>query len=205
MTSFLRFLYFNLIVTPFVWIVIGLNLRGRENLPTKGPAIIAANHNSHLDTMIIMVLLKQLLPIVKPVAAADYFLKNKRIAWFALNIIGIVPIYRDAGKAALDPVKEELKAGKIVIIFPEGSRGEPEKIQEIKKGVAHLAKDFPDVPIVPIGMFGLGKALPKGEALFVPFFCDVYVDNTIFGSSDTEKTTELLQESFERFQQSPKG
>jgi len=54
-------------------------------------------------------------------------------------------------------------------------------------------------------MFGLGKALPKGEALFVPFFCDVYVDNTIFGSNDTEKTTELLQESFERFQQSPKG
>jgi len=95
MTSFLRFLYFNLIVTPFVWIVIGLNLRGRENLPTKGPAIIAANHNSHLDTMVIMVLLKQLLPIVKPVAAADYFLKNKRIAWFALNIIGIVlPILR---------------------------------------------------------------------------------------------------------------
>jgi len=125
MNKLLRSLYFNVIITPFIWIVIGLNIRRRELLPEKGPAIIVANHNSHLDTMVIMVLLKKLLPIVKPVAAADYFLKNKVMAWFSLNIIGIVPIYRDAGKSALDPVKEELSAGNIVILFPEGSRGEP--------------------------------------------------------------------------------
>lgn len=56
---------------------------------------------------------------------------------------------RDAGKAALDAVKEELKAGKTVIISLEGSRGEPEKNQEIKKGVSYLASEFPDVPVIP--------------------------------------------------------
>jgi len=200
MTSILRKLYFNLIVTPFVWIVIGLNIRDREHLPKNGPAIIVANHNSHLDTMVMMVLLKHLLPIVKPVAAADYFLRNKKMAWFALNIIGIIPIYRDAGKAALEPVKDSLKEGNIVIIFPEGSRGEPEKMQEIKKGVSHLAHEFPEIPVIPIGMFGLGKALPKGEGLLVPFFCDVFVSKPIFGDSTPEKITLKLQETFEELQ-----
>jgi len=69
----LRYLYFRLLVTPFIWIILGLNVRHGERLPNSGPAIIVANHNSHLDTMVIMVLLRRLLPIVKPVAAADYF------------------------------------------------------------------------------------------------------------------------------------
>lgn len=198
MITFLRSLYFDIIITPVIWLILGLNVRRGELLPKSGPAIIVANHNSHLDTMVIMVLLRKLLPIVKPVAAADYFLKNKYIAWFALNIIGIVPIHRESGKDALEPAKQALKAGNVIIIFPEGSRGEPEIMQELKKGVAYLAKEFPDIPVIPIGLFGLGKVLPKGEALLVPFFCDVYIDKALYGNANPEAFNDELQTVFNR-------
>ena len=198
MIRFLRAFYFDVIITPIIWLVLGLNVRRGELLPNNGPAIIVANHNSHLDTMVIMVLLRNLLPIVKPVAAADYFLKNKYIAWFALNIIGIVPIYRASGKDALEPAKEALKKGNIIIIFPEGSRGEPGVMQELKKGVSYLAKEFSDVPVIPIGLFGLCKALPKGEALLVPFFCDVYVDKALCGKPNPDEFNDELEAVFKR-------
>ena len=198
MIRFLRAFYFDVIITPIIWLVLGLNVRRGELLPNNGPAIIVANHNSHLDTMVIMVLLRNLLPIVKPVAAADYFLKNKYIAWFALNIIGIVPIYRASGKDALEPAKEALKKGTIIIIFPEGSRGEPGVMQELKKGVSYLAKEFSDIPVIPIGLFGLCKALPKGEALLVPFFCDVYVDKALYGKPNPDEFNDELEAVFKR-------
>ena len=54
MSRLLKILFFLLIVRPLVMIVLGLNIRDRQKLPRKGPAIIAANHNSHLDTMVLM-------------------------------------------------------------------------------------------------------------------------------------------------------
>ena len=68
------------------------------------------------------------------------------MAWFATNIIGIIPIVRGghaAGANPLEPCERALDRGEILIIFPEGSRGEPEKLQQFKKGVAHLAKARP--------------------------------------------------------------
>jgi 1-acyl-sn-glycerol-3-phosphate acyltransferase len=157
--------------------VLGTNVRGREHLPAKGPAIIVANHNSHLDTLTIMTMFPlRDLPKLRPVAAMDYFMRTNLMAWFATNIIGIIPIVRgghDAHANPLAPCEEALDRGEILIIFPEGSRGEPEHLSQFKKGVAHLAKARPDVPVHPLFMHGLGKALPKDSILIVPFNCDV--------------------------------
>ena len=50
--------------------------------------------------------------------------------------------------------------------------------------MAHLAERFPDVPVVPVYMHGLGKALPRGEAILVPFFCDVFVGEAVHWSGE---------------------
>lgn len=74
----LRFLFFLTIVRPIILVVLGFNVRRRELLPTGGPAIIVANHNSHLDTMVLMTLFPMsILHLIHPVAAADYFLKKR--------------------------------------------------------------------------------------------------------------------------------
>lgn len=190
MSRLVRFLFFGVVARFVALIVLGLNVRHRERLPNDGPCIVVANHNSHLDTITLMTLLPlKLLPKVHPVAAADYFLRNRLLAWFALKVIGIVPINRQRTRPDEDllaPVREALARGDILILFPEGSRGEPEKLTEFKSGVARLAQAFPAVPVIPIFMHGLGKALPKGEAILVPFFIDVFVGEPVAGGLERE-------------------
>ncbi len=188
----LKQLFFALFVRPLILIVSGTNVSGRENLPVEGPCIIAANHNSHLDTLVLM----SLFPLsrierVRPVAAADYFMKNRAIEWFSKNIIGIIPLKRKPVKAVGHPLSaifDALERGEIVILFPEGSRGEAEKIGEFKTGLAHIAKAFPNVPVVPVYIHGAGKALPKGEALFVPFVIDVYIEKPLYFEDESVKS-----------------
>jgi len=75
MNRFFKILFFGLIIKPIVFIVLGLNLRGHDKLPKKGPAVIVANHNSHLDTIVLMSLYPlSIIHRVRPVAAVDYFL-----------------------------------------------------------------------------------------------------------------------------------
>lgn len=202
MNRLIRALFFNVVVRFVVLVVLGLNVRHRDRLPDKGPAIIVANHNSHLDTMVVMTLLSpKLLPQVQPVAAMDYFLRNRLLAWFALNVIGILPLQRkreEQGEDPLVPVYQALEQRKILIFFPEGSRGEPERLAGFKKGIAHLAQRHPEIPVIPIYLHGLGKALPKGEALLVPFFCDVFIGEPLSWQGDRNQYMQHLEETMQK-------
>jgi len=177
-SRFLQTLFFALIVKPIMLVVLWLNVRRRNQLPGAGPVVLVASHNSHLDTLVLM----SLYPLgqlrwLRPMAAADYFLHNRLLAWFATKITGILPLDRTAegGQNRLAPITEALEQGQIVILLPEGSGGKPEKREAFRTGIAHIAKARSDAPIVPIFMHGLGKSLPRGEAFLVPFFCDIFV------------------------------
>ena len=176
-------LFFALLVRPIMLVVLGLNVRRREQLPAGGPAVLVANHNSHLDAVALISLFPlRMLSKLRPVAAQDYFFRNPFLKWFALNIMGIIPLDREVKSTRKHPlasINEALDRGEIVIVFPEGSRGAPEQLGDFKAGIAHIAKKNPEAPLVPIYMHGLGKVLPKGEALLVPFFLDVFIGEAI--------------------------
>jgi 1-acyl-sn-glycerol-3-phosphate acyltransferase len=192
----LRLLFQLLIIKPLVLIVLGINARNRHLLPTKGPAIIAANHNSHLDTLALMSLFPlRLASRIRPVAAADYFLRNRFLKWFALTVIGIIPIERNATNKngqLLTPLVEAVQRGDIVILFPEGSRGEPEILGKFKNGIAHLASQCPETPVIPIFFHGLGKSLPKGEILLVPFIVDAFIGEVLYWEGSRQAFMEKL-------------
>lgn len=214
MNRLLRFLFFGVVVRIVVLCLLGLNVRHRERLPAQGPAILVANHNSHLDTMVLISLFPlRLLPRIRPAAAMDYFLRNKLLAWFALNIIGIIPVARKPETSVdviscraskpihpLQGCKDALKRGDILIFFPEGTRGEPEQRAKFKSGIAHLVEHHPEVPVIPIFMHGLGKALPRGESLLVPFFCDVFVGEALHSSGSRVDFMLNLEQGMEKLE-----
>ncbi|MBM4207278.1 MAG: 1-acyl-sn-glycerol-3-phosphate acyltransferase [Gammaproteobacteria bacterium] len=175
----LRYLFYLLVVKPLVSIVLGINVRHRERLITHGSALIVANHNSHLDALALMSLFPQnAIANVHPVAAADYFLTNRFLKWFALNIIGIIPINRNEAASGRDVLKLVLAAldrNAVLIFFPEGTRGEPENMGRMKNGIASIVAMRPQVPVTPVFFYGLGKSLPKGEIVLAPFFIDAFV------------------------------
>jgi len=186
MNRFTRFLFFGVVVRGVILLGLGLTVRNRHRLPQKGPAIIAANHNSHLDTLALMSLMPlQLLSKLRPVAAADYFLSGKVRSWFAQEIVGIIPLKRSQRRREDSPLaalEAALDRGEILILFPEGSRGEPEALGRFKSGVGQLAASRPDVPVVPVYMHGFGKALPRGSSLLVPFNCTVSIGEALLAA-----------------------
>lgn len=197
----LKICFFGLIVRPIVLLVLGLNIRNRQKLPLKGPAVIAPNHNSHLDTMVLLSLYPLLdIHKVRPVAAADYFMSNPLLAWFSLNIIGIIPLDRSGGAKRDELFKgcnEAFDNGDILIVFPEGSRGEPEQVKAPKKGIYYLLKEKKDISVTPILMHGLGRALPRGEALLVPFNCDVIIGDPIQADGTPTEMLDILTAVYE--------
>lgn len=168
--------FFALVVRPGLLVLTGLRAIDRDRLPAAGPAVIAANHNSHLDVVALMSLFPlRVLHRVRPVAAADRFLKPGPLGWLARNILNIIPIDR-SGKGAgsvLGPVRAAIDRGEIVIIFPEGTRGAPEVMQKFRRGVSVLAEALPFVPFVRL--HGLGKSLPSGDWRFVPFSAEARI------------------------------
>lgn len=179
----LRVLFFTLLVRPLVFGLFGVHIRHAARLPQCGPAIVVANHNSHLDTLVLMSLFaRRLLHQIRPVAAADYFSAPGVLHFVSVRLCQAILLERQPHRGA-DGFKElaaALAAGNILILYPEGTRGEPEKLAAFKSGIAHLAERFPEVPVVPVFTHGIGKALPRHDWLLVPFFIDIFVGEALF-------------------------
>lgn len=176
----IRFVFLALFARPLARFMTGADVIGGEHLPKTGPAIIAANHNSHVDTLLLLTMFPvRLLPLLRPAAAADYFLRGPLISWFSRVVVGIVPVERTragGGGDVLAPMREALAAGDIVILFPEGTRGDAsDEMGVLKTGVARLAAEAPHVPVIPVWIEGAGRVLPKGAGIPVPMNCTVLI------------------------------
>ena len=68
-----------------------------------------------------------------------------------------------------------LEAGESLIVFPEGTRGGGDEVGHFKGGIAHLVERAPQVPVVPAYLRNMARALPKGEWVPVPLFCEVRI------------------------------
>jgi len=201
--GFLRLLLLVLVARPIARIMAGADVCGREHLPIKGPAIVVANHNSHVDTLLILCMFPaRALPRVRPAAAADYFLANPVIGWFSRHIIGIVPVERARVGREVDvlaPAREALAQGDIVVIFPEGTRGKAsDQMAPLKSGVARLAEAFPDAPVIPAWIAGAGRVLPKGEGLPVPMNCSINVGPPLRWNGDRQAFMAQVRDALER-------
>ena len=197
----LKYIFFTFFVRPYVFFVLGVNVSGAENLPkiSKGSSIIVANHNSHIDTLLLMSLFSgtQILKI-HPVAAADYFCNTKLKSFIFKTLMRLIPLQRKFGKTTKEElfkeINEALRAGETIIIYPEGTRGEDNSIKEFKSGVAHIAAMNPDVPVVPFYINGPDRILPKGTFLWVPFIADVYVAEGVkYDGTPTKVFTERIK------------
>src|SRR5437588_6376089 len=108
--------------------------RGLENLPAEGPVILAANHVSFLDSLIIPLVLRR---GVVYLGKSDYF-DSVRTRWF-FKLANVIPVKRNggiAGEAAIQAAVRELERGLVVGIYPEGTRSPDGRLYRGKTGVA---------------------------------------------------------------------
>jgi 1-acyl-sn-glycerol-3-phosphate acyltransferase len=140
--------------------------------PNNHQRIFFANHTSHLDAVVLWSAVpSDLRARTRPVAARDYWTKNKLRMFFGKKVFNAVLIEREKVSAHNNPLEtllEALTAGDSLIIFPEGTRGDGEKIQSFKSGLYHLARKCPRVELIPVHVDNLNRILPKGEILPVP-------------------------------------
>ena len=144
---------------------LSLRCEGIENIPTPGPFIVAANHNSHLDTGAILQGLGKRADRVSALAAKDYWFRNKPLSWFADTVLGTAPFDRHSRVAdSLGLAVGLLGRGRSLLFFPQGGRSASGEAQPFKGGIGLLALET-GVPVVPARVTGTYRALPKGRFL----------------------------------------
>lgn len=150
--------------------------RGIE--PVLRQRVYYANHVSNADMpMIWSVLPPALRRQTRPVAAADYWLKNRLRAFAGRDVFRAVLIDRRPEARTDDPVAQMVSAldeGASLILFPEGKRNMgPEPLEPFKTGLFHLAKARPEIDLVPTWIANLNAVMPKGEVIPLPLMCTV--------------------------------
>ena len=152
--------------------------------------IVIANHNSHVDIMVLFAMFPlSMVSKVRCLVAADYFSHGLK-HWISRFLFNAIAVKRKPGFTRIKPTesgKQALREGYSIILFPEGSRGDPGKVTGFKSGIGELVSEFPDLPIVVIALRGAEKTLPRGEMLMVPFYITTSVLPPVTGRTLSEK------------------
>ena len=136
---------------------------GLENLPKDGPFILAPNHSSYIEHLMIgSLVIPQLNRKLHALAKKEHFNNTLEALWH--RYLAAIPLDRSKGEGALETAVGYLRKGSIIIIYPEGTRTLTGKLQRGKTGVARLALQA-HVPVVPVGIIGTFDILPKGKII----------------------------------------
>lgn len=142
-------------------------IRGAENIPKEGPAILASNHNAVWDSIFLPMLINREVVFM---GKADYFSGTGVKGWATKNFmkaVGTIPVDRSGGKAAQAAMQaglDRLAAGELFGIYPEGTRSPDGRLYRGKTGVARLALES-GAPVIPVAMIGTHAAQPIGRKI----------------------------------------
>ena len=144
-----------------------LAIEGREKLPAHGPFVLAANHCSHLDALVLgAALTPRHREQAFPIAAGDVFFQSSVTSRFSAIMLNALPMWRkNCGPHALADLRRKLQEEKaIFIIFPEGGRSRNGSMLPFKHGIGMIVAET-NVPVVPCGLAGTFEALPPNQKL----------------------------------------
>lgn len=140
---------------------------GLENIPPEGPAILASNHLSVIDSMYLPLMIGR--PVVFP-AKAEYFAARGPLGrlWAAyLRSTNQLQMDREGARAAqatLEAAVDLLRAGELFGFYPEGTRSPDGRLYRGRSGIGYLALNS-GAPVIPVAMMGTRKMLPPGAPL----------------------------------------
>lgn len=149
----------HVLLGPVLRLIYRPRVVGVDNVPATGPAILASNHLSFIDSLFMPLSIKRQ---VVYLGKADYFDK-RRTRWF-VRAAGVIPVRREggsAGEAAIQTGIQALREGNIIAIYPEGTRSPDGRLYRGKTGVARMALEA-QVPVIPVAIEGTDEIMPIG-------------------------------------------
>jgi 1-acyl-sn-glycerol-3-phosphate acyltransferase len=148
-----------IVFTPLLRLLFRVRAEGTQYVPHRGPAILASNHRSFIDSVFLPLVVRRRVTFV---AKAEYF-ESWKTAWF-FRAVGMIPLKRGGGPAserALAAAREVLQGGGLLGIYPEGTRSPDGRLYKGHTGAVRLSLQC-NAPIVPVAQFGTSDVQPIG-------------------------------------------
>lgn len=155
---------------PLMRLLARPTIEGLEHIPARGGAILAGNHLAVADSFLVPLLVRRRITYL---AKREYFIQPGFIGWIKkvfFTGVGQVPVDRAVGseaQAALDTAIRLLREGKLLGIYPEGTRSPDGRLYKGKTGVARMALEA-GVPVIPVAAIGTNKLNPIGSRMWRP-------------------------------------
>lgn len=142
-----------------------VRVTGRKNIPHNEQCIVISNHCSHLDLGLTKYALGDYGKRLSALAASDYFFDTQYKRDFFEPFTNLIPVDRTAPlEASLRNAESAMRNGRVVLVFPEGTRSKDGELQEFKHGIGYLQSKA-QLSILPIYLKGTHRSMAKGSAM----------------------------------------